>query len=170
VPDLRDFLSRFRPAGAPGAAREDAARRVLAAAQHEVAGTLLWDLRVPAGWLPRDGVRLLRTLGGWFEIAHVDELLQSIAGRPAPSSGSAPGSSWRKQPGCGALRAVEAEALATRYRLRAVRNRWIPRLEQALARRDPRPGGAGARRLRPAAPVRAMASGARWRRGVSSRA
>ena len=33
----------------------------------------------------------------------------------------------------GALRAVEAEALATRYRLRAVRNRWIPRLEQALA-------------------------------------
>jgi V/A-type H+/Na+-transporting ATPase subunit D len=32
-----------------------------------------------------------------------------------------------------ALRVVEAEALATRYRLRAVRNRWIPRLEQALA-------------------------------------
>ena len=55
----------------------------LAAAQHEVAATLLWDLRVLAGWLPRDGVRLLRTLGGWFEIANVDELLQSIAGRPA---------------------------------------------------------------------------------------
>jgi hypothetical protein len=55
----------------------------LAAAQHEVARTLLWDLRVLAGWLPRDGVRLLRTLGGWFEIANVDELLQSIAGRPA---------------------------------------------------------------------------------------
>jgi V/A-type H+-transporting ATPase subunit D len=32
-----------------------------------------------------------------------------------------------------ALRVVEAEALATRYRLRAVRDRWIPRLEQALA-------------------------------------
>ena len=32
-----------------------------------------------------------------------------------------------------ALRAVEAETLATRYRLRAVRDRWIPRLEQALA-------------------------------------
>ena len=57
--------------------------QTLAAAQHEVAGTLLWDLRVLAGWLPRDGVRLLRTLGGWFEIANVDELLQSIAGRPA---------------------------------------------------------------------------------------
>lgn len=57
--------------------------QTLAAAQHEVASTLLWDLRVLAGWLPRDGVRLLRTLGGWFEIANVDELLQSIAGRPA---------------------------------------------------------------------------------------
>ena len=57
--------------------------QTLATAQHEVAGTLLWDLRVLAGWLPRDGVRLLRTLGGWFEIANVDELLQSIAGRPA---------------------------------------------------------------------------------------
>lgn len=55
----------------------------LAAAQHEVAGTLLWDLRVLAGWLPRDGVRLLRTLGAWFELANVDELLQSMAGRPA---------------------------------------------------------------------------------------
>jgi len=32
----------------------------------------------------------------------------------------------------GALRAVAAETLATRSRLRAVRDRWIPRLEQAL--------------------------------------
>ena len=32
-----------------------------------------------------------------------------------------------------ALRVVEAEALATRYRLRAIEDRWIPRLEQALA-------------------------------------
>ena len=32
-----------------------------------------------------------------------------------------------------ALRVIEAEALATRYRVRAVRDRWIPRLEQALA-------------------------------------
>lgn len=32
-----------------------------------------------------------------------------------------------------ALRVIQAEALTTRYRLRAVRDRWIPRLEQALA-------------------------------------
>jgi len=55
----------------------------LASAQHAVAATLLWDLRVLAGWLPRDGVSLLRLLAGWFEIANVDELLQAEAGRPA---------------------------------------------------------------------------------------
>jgi V/A-type H+/Na+-transporting ATPase subunit D len=32
-----------------------------------------------------------------------------------------------------ALRAVDSEVRATRYRLRAVRDRWIPGLEQALA-------------------------------------
>jgi len=55
----------------------------LASAQHAVAATTLWDLRVLAGWLPRDGVSLLRLLAGWFEIANVDELLQVQAGLPA---------------------------------------------------------------------------------------
>ncbi len=55
----------------------------LAAAQHAIAETILWDLRVLAGWLPRDGVGLLRLLAGWFEIANVDELLQTLAGRPS---------------------------------------------------------------------------------------
>lgn len=54
----------------------------LAAAQHAVAEAMLWDLRVLAGWLPRDGVSLLRLVAGWFEIANVDELLQGLAGRP----------------------------------------------------------------------------------------
>jgi hypothetical protein len=55
----------------------------LAVAQREIASSLLWDLRVLAGWLPREGVRLLRVLAAWFEVANVDELLQSIAGQPA---------------------------------------------------------------------------------------
>lgn len=63
----------FRGAAVPGLS--------LAAAQHAVAGTILWDLRVLAGWLPRDGVSLLRLLAGWFEIANVDELLRALAGR-----------------------------------------------------------------------------------------
>jgi len=65
----------FRDAATPGLS--------LAAAQHAVAATILWDLRVLAGWLPRDGVSLLRLLAGWFEIANVDELLLALAGRPA---------------------------------------------------------------------------------------
>jgi V/A-type H+/Na+-transporting ATPase subunit D len=32
-----------------------------------------------------------------------------------------------------AVRVIETETLATRYRLRAIRDRWVPRLEQALA-------------------------------------
>ena len=57
--------------------------QALAAAQHAVADTFLWDLRVLAGWLPPHGVDLLRSLACWFEIANVEELLQAWAGRPA---------------------------------------------------------------------------------------
>ena len=57
----------------------------LSAAQHEIAGVTLWNLRVLAGWLPQRGVQLLRALAGWFELANADELLQAMAGRtPAP--------------------------------------------------------------------------------------
>ncbi|HUY45430.1 MAG TPA: hypothetical protein VMV92_06850 [Streptosporangiaceae bacterium] len=62
--------------------RADMPGQTLAGAQHAIARTVLWDLRVLAGWLPRDGVHLLRTLAGWFELANVDELLQTMAGRP----------------------------------------------------------------------------------------
>ena len=59
-------------------------------------------------------------------------------GRPGPGRGPA-GASRRARGGCpargrrAALRIMEAETAVTRYRLRAVRDRWIPRLEQALA-------------------------------------
>lgn len=54
----------------------------LAAAQRGVAETLLWDLRVLAGWLPAAGAETLRVLAGWFEIANVDEHLRGLAGAP----------------------------------------------------------------------------------------
>jgi len=63
--------------------REIRAAQPLAEAQNAVASTILWDMRVLAGWLPRGGVSLLRTLAGWFEIANVDELLAQLAGQPA---------------------------------------------------------------------------------------
>jgi hypothetical protein len=52
----------------------------LAATQHEVAAALLWDLRVLAGWLPPQGLPMLRVLAAWFEIANVDELLAGLGG------------------------------------------------------------------------------------------
>jgi len=57
--------------------------QALAEAQREVVDALLWDLRVLAGWLPREGVLMLRTLGAWFEIANVDEMMRAFAGLPA---------------------------------------------------------------------------------------
>lgn len=50
----------------------------LEAAQQAVAETLLWNLRVLAGWLPGSGAELLRALAGWFEIANVDEQLAGL--------------------------------------------------------------------------------------------
>jgi hypothetical protein len=55
----------------------------LGPAQHAIAATMLWELRVLAGWLPPPGVQLLRALAGWFELANADELLQTMAGQPA---------------------------------------------------------------------------------------
>ena len=51
----------------------------------------------------------------------------------------------------GAVRRLDAEVAATRRRLRAVQDRWIPRLTAALAGGRARAGGAGAGRGRPAA-------------------
>jgi hypothetical protein len=55
----------------------------LAAAQRAVAETVLWDLRVLAGWLPPRGAEVLRALAAWFEIANVDEHLRALNGEPA---------------------------------------------------------------------------------------
>jgi hypothetical protein len=55
----------------------------LAAVQHAVAATVLWNLRVLAGWLPRGGLSLMRPLAGWFEIANIDELIEELSGRPS---------------------------------------------------------------------------------------
>jgi hypothetical protein len=53
------------------------------AAERAIAETLLWNLRVLAGWLPARGAELLRVLAGWFEIANVDAHLSAMRGGPA---------------------------------------------------------------------------------------
>ncbi|CAI9400331.1 hypothetical protein [Nocardioides sp. T2.26MG-1] len=52
----------------------------LAEAEHAVGAALLWNLRVLAGWLPREGSAVLRVLAGWFELANVDDRLAELEG------------------------------------------------------------------------------------------
>ena len=56
----------------------------LAQAQRAVVATLVWNLRVLAGWAPREGVALLRVLAAPIEACNIDEHLR------APSEGSVP--------------------------------------------------------------------------------
>ena len=57
--------------------------QTLAEAQQAVASSLLWHLRVLAGWVPRQGTDLVRTLAAGFEVANVDEHLHTLAGGSA---------------------------------------------------------------------------------------
>lgn len=77
APSLAEALSSL--ASSPYARGGDVGRG-LAEAQHAVGAGLLWNVRVLAGWLPREGADALRALAGWFEIANVDELLRGLAG------------------------------------------------------------------------------------------
>jgi len=76
---LHEALAGLAGTAYAGACQEN---QDLEAVQHAVAGTVLWNLRVLAGWLPRGGLRLMRPLAGWFEVANIDELLEELAGRP----------------------------------------------------------------------------------------
>lgn len=71
--------------------REVRAGQTLAEAQHAVGATLLWHLRVLAGWQPRAGADVVRLLAAGFEIANVEEHLHRLAGgeaEPAYSLGT----------------------------------------------------------------------------------
>ncbi|MGW3076145.1 V-type ATPase subunit [Kitasatospora sp. NPDC001132] len=70
----------------------------LAEAQRAVSATLLWHLRVLAGWLPRSGAQAVRALAAGFETANIEDLLRSFAG-PAPRRPYALGAlaiAWRR--------------------------------------------------------------------------
>lgn len=54
-----------------------------AQAQHAVAATLLWHMRVLGGWVPRSGTPSLRALAAAFEIANIDEHLRLLQTEPA---------------------------------------------------------------------------------------
>jgi len=70
----------------------------LAEAEHAVAATLLWHLRVLAGWQPRPGATALRLLAGWFEVANICGHARALAGaRPEPAFDlGALGTAWSR--------------------------------------------------------------------------
>lgn len=55
------------------------------AVQEAVARSVLWHLRILAGWLPQDGVGQLRALAGWFEIRTVERTLRRGRGHDGPA-------------------------------------------------------------------------------------
>lgn len=57
----------------------------LAAAERATRGTVLWQLRVLAGWMPASGTRLARAAAGACERDNIVALARQLdAGRPAP--------------------------------------------------------------------------------------
>jgi hypothetical protein len=69
--------SPYDPNVRAGDTVEDATDGILA--------TVLWNLRVLVGWLPLDGVEMLRRLAGWFEISNMEQHLRMLSGRQARS-------------------------------------------------------------------------------------
>jgi len=58
--------------------------QTLAEAQHAVVDTAVWNLRVLAGWAPREGVAMLRVLFGVVETMNVINHLRRLSGIEAP--------------------------------------------------------------------------------------
>ena len=59
--------------------------QTLAQAQHSVVATTVWNLRVLAGWVPREGVTALRILMAGIEIANTLDHLAALTGDEAPA-------------------------------------------------------------------------------------
>lgn len=98
----------------------------LGAAQHAVAASLLWNMRVLAGWLPRGHVDVVRLFAAGFEVANLDELLYTLQGVPTsrgvpedpPYSLGSLDTSWSRLSSMTALTGI-AEVLETsRWQLR----------------------------------------------------
>ncbi len=89
----------------------------LEAAQRQVGATVLWNLRVLAGWLPPGGSAILLPLMAWFEIANIEERLAYLSGggHITPYQMGNMGSAWR---------AVSRSTTAEAVREGLTRSRW----------------------------------------------
>jgi hypothetical protein len=72
--------------------------QTLEEAEHALAATVLWHLRVLAGWQPRAGAISLRLLAGWFEVANICGHARTLSGNENEASFTlgALGSAWSR--------------------------------------------------------------------------
>jgi hypothetical protein len=86
-------------------------------AQRHVASTVLWNMRLIAGWLPPGGSATLQPLAAWFEIANIEERLAYMGGggHPSPYQLGHLGIAWP-----GVSRSTTPEAV----RAAIARSRW----------------------------------------------
>jgi hypothetical protein len=76
-PDLRSALTTL---AATPYGHDVKVEQSLSEAQRAVGATLLWHMRVLAGWLPRSGSDVVRLMAAGFEIANVQEHLHRLRG------------------------------------------------------------------------------------------
>ncbi|MFF7408983.1 hypothetical protein [Streptomyces lydicus] len=86
--------------------------------QREVTASLLWHLRVLAGWLPRRGVECLRLLASGFEIANIEAHLRRVSGSnvPQPYAMGALSTVWNRLAGVSEPEALRAAVTASPWR------------------------------------------------------
>jgi hypothetical protein len=86
-------------------------------AEHAVGATLLWHLRVLAGWLPARGVQALRLMAAGFELANVDERVCQLTGGTAgrPYTLGALGTAARRIGRAGSLDALRSTLAASMW-------------------------------------------------------
>lgn len=134
------FFTAVRELQAAGWLRPQGRVATCAEAQRAVLSALLWRLRVLAGWLPGEGVEMVRALAAWFEIANIEDRLAQIQGSPAvgPFALGTLGVVTRRLGGAATVDDVRTllsgsywgdpgpgDALSVRWRLRRRWLRWI---------------------------------------------
>jgi len=122
----------------------------LSEAQRAVVHAVAWNVRVLAGWTPREGVGLLRVLMAILEMANVQDHLQRLAGAepPAPFRLGGLATAWPRLQQTTDRRALRRALAASPWGDPAVRplersgSRCAPRsqIESPPRYRPPRPG------------------------------
>ncbi|QCB97762.1 hypothetical protein E5206_13230 [Arthrobacter sp. PAMC25564] len=105
---LRESSYAERLSGAPG----------LAAAERALQETVLWQLRVLAGWLPASGTALARAAAGIFEIENIMALARQLAGgakAPEPYQLGALATAWPRVRSAGSSEELGAILRATAW-------------------------------------------------------